>query len=152
MELVPMMNTTTTVDILTALWRVGKDRSWLVPSCQRGYRWCALNDQEKSRCCDKVQWEKAHRKWMTWFLDFSLHLASGSFVCKSLTRWSSKQSIFFDWKAWITTSLTTFSGRKTNYGLQTHSEVRRLSRGTALVWKLRAWPNMPQTWSDSKIR
>ncbi|GAA6090000.1 general transcription factor II-I repeat domain-containing protein 2A-like [Tachysurus ichikawai] len=54
LELVTMTDTTTAEDIF---------RGGLVPCCKPGYRWCAVNDREKGRCCDKVQRESTSRKW-----------------------------------------------------------------------------------------
>jgi len=53
--LVPMIDTTAANDIFNSLvGALNRVTSRLVPCCQYCYRWCTINDREKSRCCDKI--------------------------------------------------------------------------------------------------
>ena len=65
-------------------WSTGQGRNGLGLCYQPSYRWHALNDQEKSRCCDKIQRESTDCKWRTWYWTFYCILRQEPLCCKTL--------------------------------------------------------------------
>ena len=65
-------------------WSTRQGRNGLGLCYQPSYRWHALNDQEKSRCCDKIQRESTDCKWRTWYWTFYCILRQEPLCCKTL--------------------------------------------------------------------
>lgn len=135
-ECPPRLNTASAPQLLKSLLR--PCWSGLVPRCQPGYRWCAINDREYAdvgtKFREKVQTANGEQDFLTFHC--ILHLEA--LCCKSLKIDNVMdvvvQTVNFFWSRGLNHHQfdSLLREKDHNYGLPYHTEVRWLSRGAVL--------------------